>query len=247
MSRLPAVFSANGITSEATLVELPAAEREVAAVEQDDSLFERFPWFYILCRERLFRDDTQRIIKVLWPEGRPEPGTKLIELGCGPGFYSCRLAARFRDLSVVGADRSRRQLICAQEKAGALGLDNCRFERGNVLQLSCADATFDVLIASRLFTVLPDCARAIAEMYRVLRPGGRCFIAEPRHAFWASIPLFAMRFLAGAAGLTNGYREPSKATVFDGGAFHQLFVSQPWREVKVWRDGRYQYAVCEKG
>jgi len=33
-------------------------------------------------------------------------------------------------------------------------------------------------------------------MFRVLKPGGRCFIAEPRHVFWASIPLMAMWLLA---------------------------------------------------
>ena len=81
-----------------------------------DSLFEHVAWVYVLCREHLFRDDTERIITALWPEGPPGPGARLIELGCGPGFYSCRLAERFPDMSVTGVDRSESQLRRARER-----------------------------------------------------------------------------------------------------------------------------------
>ncbi len=75
------------------------------------------------------------------------------------------------------------------------------------------DDSFDVLIASRLFTVLPNRRRAVAEMYRVLRPGGRCFIAEPRYAFWASIPLLPCGLLAG---LTQFQERLSRAEPREG-------------------------------
>jgi hypothetical protein len=45
----------------------------------------------------------------------------------------------------------------------------------------------------------------------------------------------------------NGYREPTKATVLDTCAFKELFNHCPWKSVQVWKDGRYQYALCEKG
>ena len=212
-----------------------------------DSLFERVAWVYVFCREHLFRDDTERIIAALWPGGRPSAGTQLIELGCGPGFYSCRLAERFSDVSVTGVDRSESQLRWARERARALGLGNCRFRRINALDLSYVDAEFDIVLASRLFTILPEQDRAVAEMYRVLKPGGRCFIAEPRYAFRASVPLFAMWLLAGLNRSRNGYREPYKATVFSAPAFENLFPAQPWKKITVWQEGRYQYAVCEKG
>jgi ubiquinone/menaquinone biosynthesis C-methylase UbiE len=147
---------------------------------------------------------------------------------------------------VTGADRSESQLQWARERADALGLTNCSFTRINALELSYADGEFDILIASRLFTVLPEPNRAIAEMYRVLKPGGRCFIAEPRHVFRASIPLFAMWLLAGLIRFRNGYREPRKATVFSARAFENLFPTQPCKRIKIWQDGRYQYALCEK-
>jgi SAM-dependent methyltransferase len=212
-----------------------------------DSLFEHFAWLYIFCREKLFRDDTERMVSALWPTGRPTAAEKVIELGCGPGFYSCGLAERFHEISVLGVDRSPKQLSWAREKRNAMGLSNCRFQSDNVLELSHADASFDVLIASRLFTVLPNRRQAVAEMYRVLRPGGRCFIAEPRWAFWASIPLFTMWLLAGLTHFKNGYREPSRARVLSTREMNRLFATQPWRKIETWRDGRYQYALCEKG
>lgn len=215
--------------------------------ETADSLFEQFAWLYIFCREKLFRDDTERMIRALWPNGQPAAGEKVLELGCGPGFYSCKLAERFREMSVLGVDRSPSQLKWAREKRDALGLNNCRFRSDNVLELSHPNASFDALVASRLFTVLPNRRRAVAEMYRVLRPGGRCFVAEPRYAFWASIPLFTMWVLAGLTSFTNGYREPSRAKVLSAREMNRLFASQPWRKMETWADGRYRYALCEKG
>jgi len=241
--------------SESTILPIPQASAAqaigaaTAEEEKDaspDSLFEHFAWLYIFCREKLFRDDTARMVAALWPGGKPSPGEKVIELGCGPGFYSCALAERFREISVIGVDRSPSQLSYAREKRNALGLNNCRFQSDNVLELSHPDDSFDVLVASRLFTVLPNRRRAVAEMFRVLRPGGRCFIAEPRWAFWASIPLFTLWLLATLTYFRNGYREPSRARVLSTREMNRLFATQPWRNIETWRDGRYQYALCEK-
>ncbi|HSS98579.1 MAG TPA: class I SAM-dependent methyltransferase [Terriglobales bacterium] len=210
-------------------------------------MFERFAWLYIFCREKLFRDDTQRIIEKLWPDCNPQDNARLIELGCGPGFYSCRLAARYAQLSVLGVDSSEKQLKWARDKARGQNLDNCKFARVNVLALSTESESFDYLIASRLLTILPAREKAIAEMFRVLRPGGKCLVAEPRYTFWASLPLFAMWMLASMTRYDTGYREPRKASVLSQQAFWRLFATQPWKDVKTWQDGRYQYALCEKG
>jgi arsenite methyltransferase len=216
------------------------------AGESTDSLFERVAWLYAFCRERLFRDDTARIISAIWQNQTPAPGTKIVELGCGPGFYSRKLAQRFPQTAVTGVDRSESQLRWARQRATAQNVNNCVFERVNALALPSKDASFDVLIASRILTVLPDHERAVGEMFRVLKLGGRCFIAEPRYAFWASIPLVAMWLLASVIHSGNGYREPRKATVLTTDAFAKLFRRFPWKSVQIWQDGRYQYALCEK-
>jgi arsenite methyltransferase len=216
------------------------------ARDQAASLFEQVPWFYVFCREKLFRDDTKRITESLWPDGVPSHETKMIELGCGPGFYSYRFASRYPQLSVVGVDRSARQVAWARARARNRGLRNCRFERVNVLDIPCRDSCFDVLIASRLFTVLPERERAVSEMHRVLRPGGRCFIAEPQHVLRASVPLVAMRLLAQLLHFGNGHREPRRAVVLPHAQFARLFATKKWKHCACWHDGRYQYALCEK-
>lgn len=216
-----------------------------------ESLFDRFSWVYAFCREHLFRDHTEQIVAALWAEGTPPMGARLLELGCGPGFYACRLAEHFEDLRVVGVDRSEEQLRRARVRAAARRLANCRFEEGDALALAQPSRTVDAVVASRLFTVLPRPARALAEMHRVLRPGGRCFVAEPRSWLGASVPLLAMWLLASLAGIggdpSGRYREPSKAAVLSAGEFGGLIASQPWGGAWLWHDAEYQYAVCEKG
>lgn len=225
---------------------IPPSPLEEESDTSSDSLFEHFAWLYIFCREKLFRDDTARMIKALWPGGKPAAGEKIVELGCGPGFYSRAIASRFPEVNVLGIDRSPKQLAWAREKRNGCGLQNCRFKSDNVLELSLEDDSVNTIIASRLFTVLPNRRRAVAEMHRVLKPGGRCFIAEPRWAFWASIPLLTMWLLAGLTHYRNGYREPTRARVLSLREMNRLFTSQPWRKVETWREGRYQYALCEK-
>ena len=220
-------------------------------VEEKESLFERFPWLYAFCRDHLFQDDTSRMTRALWPSEAPSEGSVLLELGCGPGFYARRLANDLPQLRVTGIDLSGKQIERARALATADGLDNCSFERGDVYDLDRPDASANALVASRLFTILPHRKPALGEMHRVLKPGGRCFVAEPCSALRASVPLHAMWLLAGLLAFLGdpprAYQEPSSISVMTGGEFDALIASQPWENVRCWQGGRYQYAVCEKG
>ncbi len=223
---------------------------EAQPVGERESLFERFPWLYAFCRDHLFQDDTLRIAQALWPSGVPTGDGGLVELGCGPGFYARRLAGALPQLRVTGIDLSERQLGRARALAAAEGLENCSFERGDVHALDLPDASVGAVVASRLFTILPDRGRALREMHRVLAPGGRCFVAEPRSALRASVPLHAMWLLAGVLALLGdpprAYQEPASICVMTDAELDALISTQPWGTVRRWRDGRYQYAVCEK-
>jgi len=221
------------------------------AATEPESLFERFHWLYAFCREHLFRDDTEQIARNLWPDGAPPLQTRLLEIGCGPGFYSCRLAARFKHLHVTGIDRAVEQLNRARAGAAERALDNCHFEKADVLSLKWSQTSFQAVVASRLFTILPEREHALAEMYRVLADGGRCFIAEPRSMLRAAVPLHAMWLMARLIGFCRetpgSYREPRRICFMPTREFAALIASQPWRKVRHWHDAWYQYAVCEKG
>ena len=212
-----------------------------------ESLYERFPWLYAVCRDHLFRDDTEKIAGALWPKGSPPEESSLLELGCGPGFYARRLASRFGHLRVTGIDRSSGQLRRAREMASQLG--NCTFEEGDVLSLDWPASSVDAVVVSRLFIVLSERKQVIDEMHRVLRPGGRCFVAEPRSAMRAAVPLYALRLRARLSDLYGNpgkYREPGKISVMTLDEFGALVDTQPWASTRLWQDTWYQYALCEK-
>jgi arsenite methyltransferase len=217
---------------------------------EPSSLFDHFPWLYIVCREWLFRDHTTLIVAALWPSGTPQFGERVLEIGCGPGFYARGMAQRFGQLRVLGLDRSPAQLRHANARATTQRLGNCRFVLGDARALTQPAGTIDAIVASRLFTILPEREQSLAEMHRVLRDGGRCFIAEPRSRFWTALPLRALWLLASAARFTGhasgSYREPTSTTVLTDAAFLALLQSQPWCAVSQWHDRQYHYALCEK-
>lgn len=218
-----------------------------AFVHQPESLFERCSWFYALCREYLFRDHTPEIAKSLFPAAGPDPGAHLVEVGCGPGFYSCRLADEYPQLQTTGVDLSEKLLLRAKRRASRRRLLNCEFRKGDAHALPTSICHVDAVVMSRLFLIVPDRAAVVSEIFRVLRPGGRCFIAEPTSGFRTRIPLSCMwvlsKFPYTPAG---GYREPHQAEVMSRPDFSSLIHSQPWSKVKIEYDGWYQYAVCEK-
>jgi arsenite methyltransferase len=216
-------------------------------VHQPESLFERCSWFYALCREYLFRDHTPEIARSLFPAGGPEPGTHVLEVGCGPGFYSCRLADEYPQLQTTGIDLSDNLLQRAKRRASRRRLLNCEFRKGDAHALPASLCHVDAVVMSRLFLIVPDREAVVREVFRVLRPGGRCFIAEPTSGFRTRIPLSCMwvlsKFPYTPAG---GFREPQQADVMSRPDFASLIGSQPWSSVKIEYDGWYQYAVCEK-
>lgn len=216
----------------------------------DWSLFDRVPGVYAFCREHLFRDDTERIARALWPAGRPAHGALVIELGCGPGLYARRLAARFEEIRVVGVDRSSAQLVRARSRAARAALGNCRFEQGDATALPHPDGSADAVVLSRLLAVVEDREQVLAEVHRVLRPGGRCFVAEPRSSLRAAIPIAAMRLASwlgsGASGARPGAAGVDRVEVLAHADFAALVRSQRWQRMSEWADSDYQYALLEK-
>ena len=224
-------------------MELPATRASAP-----DSLFEKCSWFYALCREYLFRDHTEEISQSLLPGGALGPGSHLVELGCGPGFYSCKFAEAFPGLRATGVDLSERLLRRAQRRAAVRKLDHCSFLRGDAHDLPLADKEADGVIVSRLFLIIvTQREQVIAEVQRVLRDGGRCFIAEPTSGFRTRIPLALMWVLSRMTSSPAGkYREPRQAEVMSSAEFRALVGSQEWASMQFFNDGWYQYAVCEK-
>ena len=103
---------------------------------------------------------------------------RALDVGCGTGVVTLALARR--EFDVVGVDHSPEMLAIAQDKAEKAGLSaRCRFERGDVRSLRFADAEFGCVTCQGLLHHLEELEPCLAEMERVLEPGGSFYISEP--------------------------------------------------------------------
>jgi ubiquinone/menaquinone biosynthesis C-methylase UbiE len=109
------------------------------------------------------------------------PGMAMLEAGCGAGQDARDLAAIVGPGGhVTGLDYSQTMVEEARRRYGAHGLP-LDFVQGDLHALVFADASFDRCRADRTFMHLADPRRALGELARVLKPGGRLLIVEPDH------------------------------------------------------------------
>jgi ubiquinone/menaquinone biosynthesis C-methylase UbiE len=99
----------------------------------------------------------------------PPKGLRWLDVGCGNGAFTEEIIARCNPASVVAIDPSEGQLAFARTRPGT---KMAKFEVGDAQKLSFDDGTFDVAIMALVLAFLPDPAKAVAEMARVVRPDG---------------------------------------------------------------------------
>jgi ubiquinone/menaquinone biosynthesis C-methylase UbiE len=113
---------------------------------------------------------TERMLELT----RPQPGERVLELGCGPGgpgLDAARLVAP--EGEVVLSDVAPEMTSIASARAGALGLTNVTTRVLDLERIDEPDDSYDVVLCREGLMLVPDPVRAAAEIRRVLRPGGR--------------------------------------------------------------------------
>jgi arsenite methyltransferase len=148
----------------------------VSQLKFDKSLVERLERLYAT-RDVLRRRDLVRTAL------DAQTGDRVVDVGCGPGFYVNELAEVVgREGSVVGADVSADMLAVASNRAE--GHDNVSFHEADATSLPVPDASFDRALAVQVLEYVEDVPAALSEMRRALRPSGRVLVWD---VDWATV------------------------------------------------------------
>jgi SAM-dependent methyltransferase len=130
-----------------------------------------------------------------------EPGDQVLDVGCGPGNYTRPLARAAGEGLTVGLDASEAMVAAAAERGGG---ENLAYLRGDACALPFDDESFDVTCSVGVIHMVAEPLLALAEMARVLAPGGRLVVlascarpGKPRRER-AGLTIFARDELTGA-------------------------------------------------
>ncbi len=125
-----------------------------------------------------------------------QPGATVLDVGCGSGASAIPAAKAVGTSGrVIGADLSEGLLNLAQAKTRHAGLDNTTFIRADMQALPYADGRFDAVICVFALFFVPDMAAQVAELWRMVKPGGVLaittwgpnFLAPGSTLFWSAV------------------------------------------------------------
>jgi 2-polyprenyl-3-methyl-5-hydroxy-6-metoxy-1,4-benzoquinol methylase len=121
------------------------------------------------------------VIKHLEPE-RDLVGKRILEIGCGLGGFSCWLAKQAeRPNHIVAADFAATAVQKGRAFAAENNLSGITWEVADVQNIAHRDATFDTVFSCETIEHVPSPKRALSELARVLRPGGRLMLTTPNY------------------------------------------------------------------
>ncbi len=99
----------------------------------------------------------------------PDARLRWLDIGCGNGAFTDMLVERCDPVAVNGIDPSPEQIAFARQR---LASDSVRFDIGDAMALPYADDAFDAAVMALVIFFVPDPAKSVAEMARVVKPGG---------------------------------------------------------------------------
>ncbi len=160
------------------------SEASKAPAKETKGLILNGSWRYDLmgglCDTFLFRGQWRELRQRTANLARIQPGEQVLDVGCGTGTLAIEVARRVgRAGRVVGVDPGTQQIARARSKAARRHVP-IEFQIGVIEQLPFPNQTFDVVLSTLMMHHLPASLKrqGLAEIARVLKPGGRLVIAD---------------------------------------------------------------------
>jgi ubiquinone/menaquinone biosynthesis C-methylase UbiE len=119
------------------------------------------------------------------------PGERVLDVACGTGLVTLRAAALVGpNGTAIGIDLSEEMVVAARARARTQGIANVTFERMDAEEMQLDADEFDIVLCALGLMYAADPEKAVVEMHRVLRPGGRAACAvwgQRSRCGWAEI------------------------------------------------------------
>lgn len=128
-----------------------------------------------------------------------ESDARILDAGFGSGRFCFALAADLTQSEVVGIDISQSLVDDASNVASVLGHRNLTLEQADIFAMPFDDAMFDVVFNEGVIEHLSDYDRAVKEMIRVTKPGGKVIVGVPNwYCFPHTIRKFVIKMIGGS-------------------------------------------------
>lgn len=142
-----------------------------------ETIAARYDFFTAFMSYGMDRGWKRELVRMLQLRG----GETTLDIACGTGDITFMTAAGLTTGVAIGLDITQAMLQIAERKRRQRGLEGVCFHRGDIMRLPFADRTFDCVTGGYALRNVPDVRGGLAEIHRVLKPGGRLLSLDFGH------------------------------------------------------------------
>lgn len=155
--------------------------------------------------ERYSKNTYERSLKLM--KNELQSSNTVLEIGTGTGIIAFAIANHTKE--IIAIDYAEEMIQMAQKKQSRLGYNNITFILNQANNINYPDQSFDIVIASNLFHLLPDARETLKEIYRVLRDDGKAIL--PTYCHGQNIKSRVISAIMGLSGFRAVNRWSTKA------------------------------------